>query len=60
MKLHMYYPQETLLSGIYLLLRLCTEHETSFLNATLDECSRELFKAILSDYHKLHKYKGKV
>ncbi|XP_065909169.1 unhealthy ribosome biogenesis protein 2 homolog isoform X2 [Dysidea avara] len=52
--------KETLLSGVYLLLRLCSEHETSFLNATLDESSRELFQSILSDYNKLHKYKGKV
>ena len=52
--------QKLLLPGVFSLLKLCSDEDTAFIKASLDETARENFQTLLTDYKKFHKFSGRV
>ncbi|XP_038065341.1 unhealthy ribosome biogenesis protein 2 homolog isoform X2 [Patiria miniata] len=52
--------KKALVTGIYNLLDACDERAIDFLNATLPNNLREIFKTFYSDFQKYYRYSGKV
>lgn len=52
--------QKSLLSGVFSLIKLCSEEDIAFVKASLDETARESFQTILAEYIKFYKFSGRV
>eukprot|EP01135_Chromosphaera_perkinsii_P009934 Nk52_evm27s1967 gene=Nk52_evmTU27s1967 len=52
--------RDSLLSGMYVLVDSCGEHELMLMFSSLDNSSKETFKGIHNSYKKYHEYKGKM
>jgi len=52
--------QETLLPGVFSLLKLCTDHDLAFVKASLDTAARESLQALVAEYLKFYKFSGRV
>ena len=52
--------QEALLPGLFSLLKLCTDHDLAFVNASLDLAARESLQTLTAEYQKFYKFSGRV
>lgn len=52
--------QTTLMPGIYKLLDLCDKHAIAQLHTVLPSGVKEIFKTVFEQYHRYHKYTGRV
>lgn len=52
--------KKALLPGVFSLLKLCSEQDTAFIQATLDASMQDTFKTVLAEYKKFHKFSGRI